>query len=119
MKRLKQYLSFLPEYTILIALSITLICDLIFTQSFNYLLLIPLAAIVALLIWKNWLLAYTYSFILGLGACYMFLALISEYREFPAGSSEGKEMLLVGSLILITVGVIAVTMPLKYLRNKI
>ena len=114
MKRSKQILYSLPEYILLLAFAVTFVCDLVFVGQFNYSFLILSVAVVALLIWKSKLLAGLYSVVLGLGSTYMILALLSEFREFPAGDPEGLKMLIVGGVLILCAQFIAVSLALKY-----
>jgi len=54
------------------------------------------------LITKNLIVTLFSSFIIGFLSLYMMLAVISEYREFPAGDAEGKTLLIVGLSIFIS-----------------
>ena len=54
------------------------------------------------LIINNLILTLLSSSIIGLLSIYMMLAVISEYREFPAGDAEGKTLLIVGLSIFIS-----------------
>jgi len=116
MKTLKKVLPFIPEI-ILLLVSLLWIYDLFAGNPLNYFLVAISVAIITLLILRNKYLALGLSILLGIGNCYMILAVISEFREFPAGDSAGTSLLLTGILIFTTFLFIAVAMPVKYFKR--
>lgn len=117
MKKLKKILPFTPEIILLIC-SLLWIIDILAGNQINFVMPIISILLAALLIWKNKFLALTLSILLGIGSCYMLLALISEFREFPIGNPEGNILLLTGSLIFIFLLVMAIFMPIKYFQKN-
>jgi hypothetical protein len=81
--------------------------------------LVPALLLVALLIWKNRYLALFITTIFALGIGYMFLALLSEFREFPAGDPRAVEMLFAGGAIFLSVAILVIIMPIKYFSTNI
>lgn len=112
METLKKILPFAPEIILLIG-SLLWIIDILAGNQLNFVMPIISILLAVLLIWKNKYLALALSILLGIGSCYMLLALISEFREFPIGDSEGYTLLLTGSLIFIPL----LAMPIKYFQK--
>ena len=81
-------------------------------------LVISILIVLALLIWKNKYLALSISIILGCASFYFILALLSEYSEFPIGSKDGLQMLLIGGLIFGPLLLISTIMPAKYFKMQ-
>ncbi len=72
-----------------------------------------------LVIWKNKYFALVLSSILGLISFYMLLAVLSAFKKFPSGDINGLQLLLVGASLFISLLVIAIYLPRKYLTlNK-
>lgn len=117
MKILNKVVSYIPELTFFL-LSCFWIIDFFMDNHINYLLVIISLIIPMLLIWKNKVFAIIVSSLFGIGSCYMILAVISEFREFPAGSSDGIKLLLIGCLLFIFLLVMSFLLPQKYFRNK-
>jgi hypothetical protein len=115
----KQMLSYVPEMVLLLVAVVWFSGDLIAVSSVNYFALAFVLIIFALLIWKNRIIGLTLATLLGLTGIYMFLALFSEYHEFPAGDPNGVKMVLIGSLIFASMLVISVLLYWKYLRKVI
>jgi hypothetical protein len=92
--------------------------ELIVTAKINYFMLACLLIMGVLVLWKNKYLALIISVLLGLVSMYFILALFSEFREFPAGSKEGMNMLITGLLIFGSLIILSVMMPIKYFNRK-
>ena len=118
---LKKGLKYIPEILLLTFGAYTLLFDLIYASSFsviNGIIIFGMITILALLIWKNKYLAFYISMILGFISFYFILALLSEFSEFPAGSKDGRFMLLIGGLIFGGLLVISIIMPVKYFKMR-
>ncbi|WP_108821427.1 hypothetical protein [Dysgonomonas sp. Marseille-P4361] len=117
-QRLKNVLSFLPEAILLSMTLFMLIADLLKSSSVNYIVLALIGLISGMIFLKNKYIAILISSVIALGSAYMLLAVLSEYYEFPVGDTEGIKMLLFGSLLFVSVIILAVVMPFKYFRKK-
>jgi len=118
---LKKGLKYIPEILLLAFGVYTLLFDLIYSSSFsliNGIIIFGMITILTLLIWKNKYLAFYTSMILGFVSFYFLLALLSEFSEFPAGSKDGRFMLLIGSLIFGGLLIISIIMPIKYFKMR-
>ena len=115
---LKEVLPYMPEVILLGGTIVFFLKDLVITSSFNYLMAVGILLIFILLKWKSKFFSLFLSIILGLVSLYFQLALLSEFNEFPTGSLAGRQMLLIGSFIFITLIVVSVLMPLKYFKKN-
>jgi hypothetical protein len=97
MKTIKPYLKYIPEaYFIL-----SVVYYWIMTSAlFNPFAFILLAALAAVLILKNKGLGVLLSVLFILINLYMFLALLSEYREFHEPSPAAHDLIMYGSIYL-------------------
>jgi hypothetical protein len=80
--------------------------------------LLPALLLVALLIWKNRYLALFITAVFALGIGYMFLALLSEFHEFPAGDPGAAQMLATGGAIFLSAAILVIIMPIKYFSTN-
>ena len=71
------------------------------------------------IIWKNIKPGIIFSAIIGLLSLFMLFALLSEFKEFPAGSREGMKRLIIGGVYFITNIVMAGIMLVRYARKDI
>jgi len=83
----------------------------------------PIAIILFLLLgftlfFKNATLAVFTSAILGLLSLYMILAVISEFREFETGDTEGIKLLTTGLLLFLATFIMSIIMGVKHLIKK-
>ena len=115
---LKEVLPYLPEIILLGGATVWFLSDLIKTSSVNYLMAVVILLILTLLRWKSKFFSLCLSIMLGLFSFYFQLALLSEFSEFLTGSLEGRQMLLIGSFIFISLIAISVLMPIKYFRKN-
>ncbi len=117
--KVKRVLSYLPEILILLTAVYWFADNLSAPSSrINYLMIGIILFISGLLILKNKTMALFLSLALGVGSIYMLLAVLSEYKEFPAGSPEGLKLLLIGTLLFSIILLSAVFLPIKYFRNN-
>ena len=112
---MKKVLNKLPEILLLIAV--------LFYWNETSILLNPIAILLLLLIsfsifTKNKLVKILTSVIFSLLSLYMIFAVISEYREFDIGSSEGTKLLVIGSLIFVTTFLSSVIMGVRCFISK-
>ena len=112
---IKRTLPYTPEILLLIAGIVCFLAELIATSSINGLLFLGVLAVVALLVWKNKFLALSLAVLLGGVSVFFLLALLSEFSEFPPGSQEGWQMLLVGCAIFGSLLAVSLLMPRKYI----
>ncbi len=77
--------------------------------------LVALFCMVKQFSWKSAVVGWLFSVVLSLSSLYMLLAVLSEYKEFPAG--EGYGLLIVGVLIFGISAGMAIVMPWKYLKG--
>ncbi|MDR2679491.1 MAG: hypothetical protein LBC47_01620 [Tannerella sp.] len=119
MKRvnLKRILSYLPEAVVLLVAMYWFVDSLLGASRVNWFMAGVIVVILALLIRRSRVLAVALSVVVGLGSFYMLLAVLSEYHEFPAGDPSGVQLLLTGSLICVSFGIMSVIMPWKYFRQ--
>ena len=110
-------IRYAPEFLLLIGGMFCLVGEWLETSSVNGVMGFGILVIVALLLCKNKYLALTISAILGLVSVFLMLATFAEYSEFPSGSSEGWQLLLVGMLIFGSLLVVSLIMPKKYFRR--
>jgi hypothetical protein len=87
-------------------------------STVNYLMIAIIGLLLTLVVWRNKILAVALSILLGAGGLFMILAVISEYREFPAGDPEGIKLLLIGVLLFATFAAMALILPKKYLYRQ-
>ena len=117
---LKKALRFIPELLLLISGITCLFFESIYASPTTPIaiggLTIGILIVLSLLVWKNKYLALSISIILGCICFYFIFALLSEFSEFHAGSMDGLQMLLVGSLIFGGLLIISITMPIKYFK---
>lgn len=123
-KGLKNIWCFLPEICITTTL-IIMFGDSIFTMirdGVSAFFLIISAILGALLtcsvgqfFWKKLAISFAYSILFGFGSIYMTLALVSEYKEFPAGDPQGLQMLLFGLFLFGGMAIASFIMPWKYI----
>jgi hypothetical protein len=109
----------LPEILLLWGTVISFFEELFRVSVVNYFLILCIALFSIPLIWNNRWFALSISVVLGIASFYFLLACISEYKEFPAGDSEGIRLMLTGSLIFGSLIVISFIMPRKYFSNTI
>jgi len=116
--KVKNVLSYLPEFTFLGLGLYGVIDSLLFYSGINWAIFIVsilfITLFTMLLIGQSRILASTLSLLLGGGCVYMLLALLSEYHEFPPGSLDGKTMLITGSLIFGYLLIMACSLAWKY-----
>lgn len=111
----KKLISYLPEISFLFVACFWFMDNLMATSAHvNYFMMAVALFVLILIIWRNRTFAVVLSVILGTGSFYMFLAVLSEFNEFPKGDPEGLEMVVFGLLIFITLMVMSVIMPKKY-----
>ena len=115
---LKEVLPYMPEIILLGVAIVWFLSDLIIASSVNYFMAVGILLILTLLRWKSKFFSLCLSIMLGLFSFYFQLALLSEFSEFPTGSLEGRQMLLIGSFIFISLIIISCLMPLKYFRKN-
>jgi hypothetical protein len=115
---LKKALSYLPEALLFIAAVLSFLGELIATSRINYFLISCMFMIITLIIWKNKYVALGMAIILGLVSCYMLLAVFSEYSEFASGDSNGLKLLLAGGSLFISLLVVSIFLPRKYLISN-
>lgn len=97
MKTLKSYLKYIPEYYFILSAIYYWIMTSTLINPFALLLL---AALAALLIFKNKGLGVLLSILFILINLYMFLALLSEYRKFHEPTQAAHDLILYGSIYL-------------------
>ncbi|MEN8886692.1 MAG: hypothetical protein ABF246_09905 [Winogradskyella sp.] len=110
---IKKTLLQLPEYILIVAV--------LFYWSSSNLILNPIAiALLILLIFqiftKNKVIGLILPTVLILASCYMLLAVISEFNEFPAFNSDAKLLLFVGLSFFLSTIIVASVMLYKYLK---
>ena len=121
-ENLKKWLKYIPE-VLLIAGGLFCLLNELINASLNSLttiagLIIFEIIVITLLIWKNKYFAFCISFLLGCVSFYFILALLSEFGEFPAGSSDGIRMLLIGGLLFGGLLIVSIIMPIKYFKKR-
>jgi hypothetical protein len=107
-------LWYLPEILLLLGAGVCFFEELFRVSVVNYFMIVCIAILSILLIWKNRWLAYSIAILLGLVSFYFLFACISEYKEFPAGDSDGTRLMLIGGLIFGSLIVISFLMLIKY-----
>jgi len=123
---IKKVWCFLPEICITAAL-LAVFGDLIYSMIregvglLSSVMLVTVAVLLACSIgqffWKKLVISFIYSILFGFGSIYMTLALISEYREFPAGDPQGIQMLLFGFFLFGGMAFVSFIMPWKYIGS--
>lgn len=81
----------------------------------NPIVLMLSAPLVLLLVTNNKIIQIITSVIYSLISLYMILAVISEFREFEVGDSEGTKLLTIGLSIFVTTFVLSVIIGIKKL----
>lgn len=115
----EKIIPYLPEILLGTAIGISFIGELIETSNVNYFVFFCGLILSTLIIWKNKFFALTISIVLGVLSLYMMFAVFSEYREFPPGDRGGLELLVVGEVIFLSLLLISILLPGKYLKvNK-
>jgi hypothetical protein len=112
--KLKTILSYLPEASFLVVALFWFIDNLL-ASHVNFFMVVIMALVAILLIWRIKALAVSLSVCLGIGSFYMLLAVVSEFQEFPIGDPNGLKLLVIGLLIFIALMAMSFTMPLKYI----
>jgi len=112
---MKKVLNKLPEILLLITV--------LYYWNETSVFLNPIAIILLLFIsfsifTRSKLVKILTSVIFALLSLYMMLAVISEFREFDIGSSEGTKLLVIGSFIFITTFVSSVIMGVRSIISK-
>lgn len=116
---LKKHVAYLPETILLVGslyVSIHGFCNSSFISSLIFLAFALACA--SLLKWKNPILASIVASITTLGVLYMLLALVSEFREFPPGETDGLKMLYTGLVLFLFILVFSLTLPIKYYKRQ-
>ncbi len=111
MKRFKPYFKWIPEAFFTLAM----------IASFNPVSIGLIALLGILILIRNRmlpaiLLGSTLAMLFVMGSLYMFLALLSEYSEFPTATGEAIQMLVVGTLIFGSSFVMGIVMLVKYIN---
>ena len=121
-EKVKKGLWYLPEVLLLIGGFVCLLAELTSASPTLLTSIIGLIIfeiiVITLLIWKNKYFAFCISFILGCLSFYFILALLSEFSEFPVGSSDGMRMLLIGGLLFGGLLIVSIIMPIKYFKKQ-
>jgi hypothetical protein len=114
--KLKPALSYIPEISIFVIAISWIVSDFFMgiTSAVNYFLFGVIVFLGVMIKWKIKAFVISFAVLLGIGSLFMLLAVLSEFREFPQGDSEGLKLLLTGSSIFIGTLVISVWMPQKY-----
>ena len=112
---MKKFLNILPE--------ILLIIGVFFYWIETSILINPIAIALVLLLsitmFTNYkTLKIVSSVIFGLLSLFMLIAIISEYREFESGNSEGLKMLAIGLGIFVSTFALSLIMGIKELRSN-
>ena len=121
-EKVKKGLWYIPELLLLAGGFFCLLSELINASLISLTtiagLIIFEIIVITLLIWKNKYLAFCISFLLGCVSFYFILALLSEFSEFPVGSSDGIRMLLVGGLLFGGLLIVSIIIPIKYFKKR-
>lgn len=125
--QMKKVVCFLPEiwYTLFCISSIAGTGSYLFRtgwNTFNVISLLLFSCIAGLLIRQffktNGWISFIMGFLFTLGSCYMSLALLSEYREFPLGTEpRAISLITFGGLLIGTSLVLAIWMLIKGIRK--
>ncbi|MDR1880929.1 MAG: hypothetical protein LBQ78_08350 [Tannerellaceae bacterium] len=114
----KKVLSYLPEVSLMLMAGWWFLDNLLGASTVNYIMIAIIGLLLTLIVWRNKILAVALSILLGAGSLFMILAVLSEYGEFPTGDPEGRKLLLIGVLIFVTLTVMALVLPRKYLYRQ-
>jgi hypothetical protein len=111
MEKLKKLSLQLPEYL--------LICAVIFYWGSAGIVINPIAIVLIIglilqIIFKNRILGLIIPSLLILMSFYMFLALMSEFNEFPTFNSDAKKLLFVGLSYFISTIIVSGLMIYRY-----
>lgn len=115
---LKRVAQFVPEMLLLAVALFMTVENLLVNSIVNYPMLLLIAFVSIMLLFRNKYMALLTSVAIGVGSLYMMLAVLSEYNEFPKGDTNGLVLLLVGLSICLAAFVLAAIMPIKYFKKE-
>lgn len=114
MKNIKSILKWIPE----IYLMASIIYYWIDTGLFNPFAITFFLALSLLLYFKSKVMGITISVLFILVNMYMFLALLSEFNEFPTFDEAAKTLLFVGTAYIGVNMIMGIVMLIKYVKSS-
>jgi len=116
MKNWKSLILALPEYLLIVA-----VIFYWFSAGFgiNPFAIGLIALLVFQLIFKNRIIGLMIPSLLALVSCYMLLALMSEFNEFPSFNAEAQELLFVGLTFFLSTILVSGIMVYEYASMEI